>query len=230
MAHGIERPADARRARAQFADTVLATVTGPDRIAALVDRIVGDRIEVGPLPVGPGGLVSATAVARPWPVRLTAVPERDWEFAMFLPMLLHVRVRIPGRTVVFSGAVAVRTTIALEPAGRCALAVRIAEIGRSDVRARLHPADTVAGLLGRLGRVERLVADRVRRVAAEVFDSPAVRELRHIDVAALIDRALWTDLLPAAPAPPLGAHGVSGGTSRAPETHGRQLDRTDIPA
>ncbi|WP_280203896.1 hypothetical protein [Nocardia farcinica] len=104
MAHGIERPADARRARAQFADTVLATVTGPDRIAALVDRIVGDRIEVGPLPVGPGGLVSGTAVAPPRAGRVYPGAGGARVLAMLIKQDQQVRVGVPRPTGGVNGA------------------------------------------------------------------------------------------------------------------------------
>lgn len=56
----------------QFALNLIRQTVTTERVAAVIARIAGERIEVGPLRFGPGGTVAATGVGLIGPVQVTA--------------------------------------------------------------------------------------------------------------------------------------------------------------
>ncbi|MEV6255334.1 hypothetical protein AB0L97_18960 [Nocardia sp. NPDC051911] len=175
--------------RRDFADRVLRAAATPERIADVVARIVGERIEIGPVPVALDGLVRATAIAEAGPVHAVRCDCGPWDMTIAVPILLRLRVRLPGRTLRYIGAARVLIRLALIPREPCGLFLRTDEVHADDLTIRMRARDLTSRLAGGIGRVESTVAEHILRYIDELFAGPAFGGIRDIDIADIIDRA-----------------------------------------
>ncbi|MEU2040348.1 hypothetical protein [Nocardia niwae] len=182
-------------ARARFAQELLRSAARPERIAGVIEEIVGDRIEVGPVQAGPGALVCVTAIGRPGDVRAEAYEGQGWDVAVEVPITLRLRVELAGVPARFAAAVRVRMRVQLVLEDPCAVFVRTEEVGEEHVDVRVRAVDGPARLLGRLGDVRSMVAEHVVAYIGDLLSSPEVRELRRIDIAQVIERAWEAGLI-----------------------------------
>ncbi|MGK8523914.1 hypothetical protein ACRS6B_21270 [Nocardia asteroides] len=180
----------------EFARSVLRAAAKPDRIAKVVEQIVGDRIETGPIRVGPARLLVAVAEGRPGVVRAAACADDDWDVGVEVPVMLRLRLSVVGVVARFAGAVAVRMRFALVPENPCTLLVRVEEVGREHVDTEILPLDPAAKVIDRLGDLRGVVTDHILAYLRVLLESPEVLEMRRIDVADLIERAWESGLLP----------------------------------
>ncbi|MEU1550306.1 hypothetical protein [Nocardia sp. NPDC005745] len=182
-------------ARARFAQQMLQSVARPDRVAEVIAEIVGERIEVGPVHAGPGGLVCVTATGRPGKVRAEVCEGEGWDVAVEVPITLRLRADFAGVIGRFAAAVRVRMRVELVLEDPCAVFVRTEEVGEEQVDIRVRAVDAPARLLGRLGDVRSLLAEHVVAYIGDLLASPEIREVRRIDVARVIERAWEAGLI-----------------------------------
>ncbi|WP_146251215.1 hypothetical protein [Nocardia tenerifensis] len=178
-----------RLAQLAFADEVLRAAARPERIAAVVARILGDRLDIGPVPLGPGGVLTARAVGTPEHIRIEPSDTDCREVGVVVPISLRLDVSLGAVSARFIAGVRVRTRITLVPDQPCALLFLQDEVRRSDVVARVHGENVLGKLAERAGGIDAIVVDHVVDYANSLFTSPELAELRRIDVADLIDRA-----------------------------------------
>lgn len=198
----------------QFAlDLIQGTVT-TDRVAAVMTRIAGDRIEVGPLRFGPGGAVTASGVGLVGPITVTralggwggAGKGRLVAFDVTIPGELSIDLIAGsgGRRHRYDGTVVVSLHIAVLLEPRATVMLDVTPLGPGDVAVALHTSGMATFLLQTLGDADREVAAQVASLVNERVG--AVADLRRIDLAALLDHA-WDDEMNAR----LGGPGRSGG-------------------
>ncbi|WP_157534886.1 hypothetical protein [Nocardia inohanensis] len=179
----------------EFADRLLRAAADPGRIATLIAAVIGDTIEVGPLPLAPGGLVSAAAVGRAREVRVIPAADDYRVMAVRAPILLGLRVQLLGMVARYSAIVSVSTEIRLIPRLPCALSVEIAPVRGEQITTRLYARDALAKVIRYAVPVEALIESHVARYVNTVLEGPEVLGLRHIDVAEAIERAWDSGLL-----------------------------------
>ncbi|WP_280296134.1 hypothetical protein [Nocardia abscessus] len=175
--------------RTDFADRVLRAAATPERIADVVAQIVGERIEIGPVPVALNGLVHATAIGEAGPVHAVRCDSGDWDMTIAVPILLRLRVRLPGRTLRYIGAARVLIRLALIPREPCGLFIRTDDVRAEDLTVRMRARDLTSQVVGRLGRVESVVAAHILRYIDDLFAGPEFSGVRDIDIAHIIERA-----------------------------------------
>ncbi len=174
---------------------MLQSVARPNRVAEVIEEIVGERIEVGPVHAGPGGLVCVTATGRPGKVRAEVCDGEDWDVAVEVPITLRLRADFAGVIGRFAAAVRVRMRVELALEDPCAVFVRTEEVGEEQVDIRVRAVDAPARLLGRLGDVRSLLVEHVVAYIGDLLTSPEIREVRRIDVARVIERAWEAGLI-----------------------------------
>lgn len=174
---------------AEFAARVLGVSAAPDRIAGVIAQIVGDSVEIRNQRVGPNGIGIADAVGAPGEIEAFRSSNADWDVEVMVPVRLRVKVRLAGTVVRYRIDVRVHTHIRLVPVPPCAVFVDIADIGREHVHADIDPNGMPSRILGRIGKINSVVGDKVVAYINELFESPEVLALRRIDVARMIDRA-----------------------------------------
>ncbi|MFG3620331.1 hypothetical protein [Nocardia sp. NPDC047654] len=182
-------------ARARFARQMLQSVARPDRVAEVIAEIVGERIEVGPVHAGPGGLVGVAATGRPGKVRAEVCDDEGWDVAVEVPITLRLRTDFAGVIGWFAAAVRVRMRVELVLEDPCAVFVRTEEVSEEQVDIRVRAVDAPARLLGRLGDVRSLLAEHVVAYIEDLLASPEIRAVRRIDVARVIERAWEAGLI-----------------------------------
>lgn len=182
----------------QFAVNLLRQTVTPDRVAAVMARIAGERILVGPLRFGPGGAVSARGEGIIGRINVTAAASSGpggigFDAAIPGDLTIDLTVGGNGRVHRYHGTVLVPLRIAVDllPPARVLLAVT--PLAAKDVTVRLDTAGMATFVLQTLGDADREVAGQVAAVVNERV--AAVAHLREIDIAALLDRAWETELV-----------------------------------
>jgi hypothetical protein len=181
----------------QFGARLLRATVSPARVASLIGELVGDRIRFGPVAVGPGGLVSATAEGRRGPVRACRVGEDPTLLRVRVPVALAVAARswVPlGRFLVHA---VVELTLRVTPTAPLAMTITVLEPAAEDVSLRLVIPPAMRALLTVAGDVETVLRGHVLRYAHETVSSERARRFTHIDLAELIERAWEWDLIAA---------------------------------
>ncbi|TDP31921.1 hypothetical protein [Nocardia ignorata] len=190
-----EQPVSSAYARIAFADNLLRAATRPERIAEVFATIIGDRIETGPITVGPGGLVSATAAGRTERAQVTPSQTDCCEMAVLVPVTFRIQARLGGIPAHYLAAACVRTRVTVVPAAPCALVVRHQSISRHNVTIKVRAKNALARLAEPFAHLNSLITDQVVSYVNRLVTSPRVRELSRIDVAQLIERAWDTGLV-----------------------------------
>jgi hypothetical protein len=168
----------------------VARAITPERLAAVIADIAGDRVDVGPLPAGPGGAASARAVGRIGVIEARRVD--DLVFEATIPVELALTVRLAGRPHRYEASVSVplRITVALE--APVTLVLDVQKVRGREVRAVLRSSGVAAGIIGQLGDMRREVARQVAHYVNE--RATAATEPRRIDIGRMIDQVWDTDV------------------------------------
>ncbi len=191
----------------QFALNLIRQTVTTDRVAAVMARIAGHRIEVGPLRFGPGGAVAATGVGLIGLIEVT--PAGPGSKASLGPMhpvgsvsslgSVGFDARVPGDLTIeltagsggrahrYQGSVVVSLRITVVVHAPARVVLDVAPLQADDVAVRLNTTGMATFVLQTLGDADREVAAQVAKVVNDRV--AAVADIREIDFAALLDRA-----------------------------------------
>lgn len=187
-------PAGAAVTPEQFVGNLLRDTITCERVAAVVARIAGERIEVGPLSVGPGGAVTAKGVGVIGPVTVMAAPGPLLGFEASIPAELTIDLSAGGPSHRFLGDVVVPLHIqTVLEAPACAL-LEVASLRPSEVSVQLRVNAMMAVILQTLGNANGEVAEQVALVVNRRVGE--VVGVRRINVAAMLDQA-WDQAMAA---------------------------------
>jgi len=185
----------------QFARNLIGQTFTTDRVAAVMARIAGERIEVGPLRFGPGGVVAATGVGLIGNIgvvaRNGAGSEGGWlGFRASIPgdLTIDLTVGSGGSSHRYQGRVVVTLEIAITLEDPTWVVLDVAPLEASDVEVHLQTTGVTTFILQTIGDANGEVAGQVAAVVNERV--AAVADLRRIDLGALLDGA-WDGQLAA---------------------------------
>ncbi|MFI6213209.1 hypothetical protein ACIBCD_14565 [Nocardia brasiliensis] len=190
-----ERQISTTQSRIAFADNLLRAATRSERIAELITRIIGDQIDTGPIPVGPGGFISALASGRAEQVRIAPSETDCCQMSVLVPVGFRIEAGVGGVAAHFLAATCVRTRITLVPHAPCALLVHHQPISRQDVVTKVRAQNLLARLATPFAHLNSIVTDQVVAYVNALMSSPRMLELTRIDIAEVIDRAWDTGLV-----------------------------------
>jgi hypothetical protein len=184
----------------QFALNLIRQTVTTDRVAAVMARIAGDRIEVGPLRFGPGGAVAATGVGLIGVIEVTPASGRvPGAGSMDRVGSVGFDARVPGDLTIdltagsggrvhrYEGSVVVSLRITVVVHAPARVVLDVAALQADDVAVALNTTGMATFVLQTLGDADREVAAQVAKVVNDRV--AAVADIREIDFAALLDRA-----------------------------------------
>ncbi|WP_020496341.1 hypothetical protein [Sciscionella marina] len=174
-----------------FAAEFLRRAASPDRIAAIVRDLVGDHIEFGPVPVGPGGIATAKATGK---VRFVHGEPRGGDGTrvdVHTEVDVHISVRVAGRTVRFEALMLNTNRITLRLVAPLLIVIDIADMAEEDISLQLALPGMVARTLQRVGNVDAEVREHTKGYIDRLVRSERAAALMRIDVGRLIDQA-WS--------------------------------------
>lgn len=164
------------------------------RIEQAVTGIAGDRVEVGPIGVGPGDAATVMAKGDIGEVKAkAATPEADGtrRFVVSIPVELRLSVRVAGTVHRFEASVVARLHLAARTAVQpLALVVDITPPELFDMEVAVRSSGVAAKVLGRLGNVDGKIRKEVVGFITERLNAPDARAATVIDIATHIE-AVW---------------------------------------
>jgi hypothetical protein len=181
----------------QFALNLIRETITTERVAAVMARIAGERIEVGPLRFGPGGTVAATGVGLIGPIDVTPAVGAGGSHVGFcadIPgdLTIDLTAGSGGRIHHYEGTVLVALRIGVQLLPPARVMLDVAPLQPDDVTVKLRTTGVATFVLQTLGDADGEVAAQVAKVVNDrVAD---VADLRHIDIAALLDRAWQAEM------------------------------------
>lgn len=178
----------------QFVTNLLGQTLTPERVAKVMARIAGTRIEVGPLPVGPGGAITASGVGLIGTIDVAPVPGDGLAFTASVPAQLTFDLALGSAKKSYQGTVGVPLAIQLLLEPPAAVFLQVSPLLPSEVTVKLMTEGIDAFVLQSLGHADDEVAEQVAKVVNQRVAE--VAGLRRIDLADLVDRS-WDEAMEA---------------------------------
>ncbi len=175
---------------AAFIDEAVTT----RRIEDAVVAVAGDRIDVGPMGVGPGDAASVVAkgtLGAPTARPKASESDGTRRFVVSIPVDLHLSVKVAGTVHRFEAGIVVRLQLtvrtALEP---LSLVIDIAPPEVFDMEVDVRSSGITAKVLGRLGNIDGKIRKEVVGFIGERLRSPDAQATTMINIADHIE-AVW---------------------------------------
>lgn len=175
----------------EFGRNFFDVLVTADRIAAAVDGLSGRTLEIGPIPVGPGGLARATVSGRVGAPVAVRHEKEPLSFRLTIPADVDLLVEVGLQPNRFHGTVTVALDLTVRAARPLRLVVEIDPPLAEDVEVDLAPDGLRASLLQSFAGMDAEIAKFVAGYVAREIASPTVIEACQVDIAARVDAA-WT--------------------------------------
>jgi hypothetical protein len=173
----------------EFTHLLLIAAVPPRRVGDVVARLVGDDFSIGPVPVGPGGVASATAYATRGQVHVAMSDDADWHQIVTVPISVSVQVQLGNRSGRYRGAVQVQTRLRLRLTRPCNVNVEIEDLTADNIRTAIEPVGAAARVVDCVGGVDVTVADQVLDYVEDMVSRPEFEAALDIDVIRMMQRA-----------------------------------------
>lgn len=160
-----------------------------ERVESALANIAGDRIEVGPRRIGPGGMANITASGHVVAPRVKRCETDVIEFDVTLPVHLELEVRLAGQSHRFDAELYADLRLTARALAPLRIFIDVATPTEADVRVEVAARGFGANLLNRLADVEGELRRHVAHYIADQIDEPRIRALCDIDVADRLERS-----------------------------------------
>ena len=174
---------------AEFGTEFLTAVVTSERIADTVGVLAGERVEIGPLSAGPGGV--GRVKARGLIGRATLAADRSAEpfrFRATLPVELELRVDVAGAHD-YRCDLTIALDLTLCTTEPLALLIEVGRIEPDDVTVDLAPSGVRARVLQVVGNVDAEIRRHVADVVNQRLDDETDDGAHVIRLLPLVDRA-----------------------------------------
>ncbi|CAM3747178.1 hypothetical protein [Smaragdicoccus niigatensis] len=184
----------AQMSHSDFARSILGAAMAPERVARMVNQVLGDGFTVDPTPVGPVGLAVASARGVPGTVRARCSDDPHWDVNLTVPVALRVKVALRGAGLVpakveYQIRVIAHTRLRLLLESPGFVVVDVETVRREDVEALVVPLDIPSRLVAWVGKVNSVVAESVVTYFNRLVHSPKFADNLRFDVLAIVERA-----------------------------------------
>lgn len=181
----------------RFAEAFVARAAGPVQTAAVIARLVGDTVTVGPEQVGPRGRATAVATGRVGRVSVARLPGgAGSRMLVTVPVALDIEVQLGQKWVKrFDAKVAVPLRIDPVIVDPLQLHIDVTRPQPRDIVVDVELGRLSVALLQAVGNIDGLLREKTLEFVAEVLDSPEAQAATRIDLGQVIDDAWHAGLV-----------------------------------
>ena len=162
-----------------------------ERILSVLDELLGTAIEVGPIGVGPGRLVKASATGRYGLPEITRTSTRPLEYRVTVPASLTFTLDLQVETQKFNADLLVPLVLRATAAEPLLVVIEVIPPDASKLTVKVRAEGLRATVVQKVADVDHELRRFLAKYVARELTKPYVEDARTIDVAALMDRA-WT--------------------------------------
>jgi hypothetical protein len=170
-----------------FHDAVTA-----ERVLAGINVLAGQKIDVGPMGVGPGRVVKVTAEGAIGTAAGHRVADDPVTFAVLLPASIDFSINLGVDTHRFLAELSIPLTLTARAREDLAIVIDVTPPRASDVGCELKAQGLRASITQYAANVEGELKRFVAKYVTREIEKPYVVRARTIDVSAAIDRAVGT--------------------------------------
>jgi len=190
---------------ADFGETFLRKVVHRRRVLEVVERVLGEKIELGPIGAGPGrkfARVNATGWFQP--LSGVEIPGPDIAFRVIIPVDVDFAIEIARDVNRFRARLLVPVTITLRLEPPLDLMVDVLLPDEQEVSLQVETDKRRSAVLQRVAGLETELRRFMMRVMEKEFSKPHIQRIMRVDLLQLVDDTwpqLVDRLLPDAPPP-----------------------------
>jgi hypothetical protein len=174
---------------AEFGATFFRLAVTEERILAALEGLAGDKIEFGPVGVGPGKFARVKATGEVGRASVSPAGIGEVAFILQIPVALDLHIDLGVDQQSFKAKVIVSLRLTARAAPPLRVVIDIEEPTARDVTVQVAAASTRGAVLQLLAGIDRELKRFVARFVATEIEKPHIREARDIDVASRIEGA-----------------------------------------
>lgn len=175
---------------AEFGAGFLQLALTPERVCEAVNRVMGDRLELGPMGAGPGRvLAKITTVAVFGTAYGEAIPDADLAYRVMVPVSAAVDLDLSVDTLHFTADVLVPLDVRVAIDPELALVFTITPPPPDEVTLSISTETRRAAMLLRVANLDDELRAFVVRIVEKELTKPHVVRATRIDLRAVVDGA-----------------------------------------
>ncbi len=174
---------------AEFGASFFRLAVTQERILAALDGLAGDKIEFGPIGVGPGKFARVKAAGAVGSASVTGIGIEEVAFILSIPVALDLHIDLGFDQQSFKAQVTVTLRLTARAAPPLRIVIDVESPSAQDVTVLVEPESTRGAVLQLLAGIDREIKRFVARYVARELEKPHIRDARDIDVASRIDGA-----------------------------------------
>lgn len=179
----------------EFGEAFLRKVVHRRRVLEVVERVLGEKIELGPIGAGPGrkfARVHATGSFQP--LSGVEIPGPDIAFRVIIPVDVDFAIEIARDVNRFRARLLVPVTISLRLEPPLDLLVDVLLPEEDEVSLQVETDKRRSAVLQRVSGLENELRRFMMRVMEKEFSKPHIQRIMRVDLLQLVDDT-WPELV-----------------------------------
>ncbi|MDO7866787.1 hypothetical protein [Nocardioides jiangxiensis] len=188
-------PAPAPMTYADFGEAFLRKVIHRRRVLEVIERVLGEKIELGPIGAGPGRkFAKVRAVGWFQPTSGIEIPGPDIGFRIIVPVDVDFEIEIARDVNRFRARLLVPITVRLRLEPPLDLLVDVALPEEDEVSLQVETDKRRSAVLQRVAGLENELRRFMMRVMEKEFAKPHIQRIMRVDLLQLVDDT-WPELV-----------------------------------
>jgi hypothetical protein len=175
---------------ADWGERFFSSAVSAERVLAGINVLAGQKIDVGPMGVGPGRVVKVTALGEIGTAVGERVSDSPVTFAVTLPASLEFAIDLGVDTHRFTAELLVPLTLTARAREDLSIIIDVTPPRASEVGCRLKAQGLRASITQHAANVEGELKRFVSKYVSREIEKPYVVKARTIDVSGAIDKAM----------------------------------------
>jgi hypothetical protein len=175
---------------ADWGERFFASAVSAERVLTGINVLAGQKIDVGPMGVGPGRVVKVTAVGEIGTAVGERVSDSPVAFAVTLPASLEFAIDLGVDTHRFTAELLIPLTLTARARDDLSIIIDVTPPRASEVDCRLQAQGLRASITQHAANVEGELKRFVSKYVTREIEKPSVVKARTIDVSGAIDKAM----------------------------------------
>ena len=179
----------------EFGRNFMREVVTAERVASTIASVVGERIDVGPLPAGPGNTARGSLRGTLADVDVSPGDSADgngdasdaMRFTALVRLDCTLAVTAPAINKRYRGTLTIPLVLDVRTASPVRLVIDVEPPLAADIGVELESKDRSGRLIQILGNIDGEVRTRAAAEVARRAEAPEARRHREIDVLAMVD-------------------------------------------